>query len=369
MLTPPGRAALATVVVRGASAVHYVSACFRAARQVDWGTLAIGRILFGRFVLATGEAACEEVVLCRQDDETMALHCHGGKAAVAGVVQALVDQGARQIGWEEYLHSRGDDPIETEARITLAHAKTQRAAGILLDQLHGALRRSIEQIDDLLAAQELVEAAQQIDQLMQWEPCGERLTSPWRVVLAGAPNVGKSSLLNALVGYSRAIVFAEPGTTRDVVTVTTAIDGWLVELADTAGIRATADALEATGIQSAERERAAADLVIWVCDATQPAETMELSATATHKMLVVMNKSDLLSDANEPFPDFIATSALTGQGIESLLAAIAESLVPHPPPPGSALPFTARQQALLRGTREALANQNLGAARDRLALL
>ena len=92
--------------------------------------------------------------------------------------------------------------------------------------------------------------------------------SLWRVVIAGPPNVGKSSLINAMAGYERAIVSPLPGTTRDVVTLTTAIDGWPVQLADTAGLRASDDELESAGVKLAGAALAAADLVILVCDAT-----------------------------------------------------------------------------------------------------
>jgi tRNA modification GTPase len=89
------------------------------------------------------------------------------------------------------------------------------------------------------------------------------------VVIAGPPNVGKSSLINALLGYQRAIVFDQPGTTRDVLTATTAIDGWPVELADTAGIREGDDAIETEGVARALAEIRAADLVVEVWDASQ----------------------------------------------------------------------------------------------------
>ncbi len=87
-----------------------------------------------------------------------------------------------------------------------------------------------------------------LDAVLRWTDLGTHLATPWRVVLAGAPNVGKSSLINALLGYGRAIVFDQPGTTRDVVTADAAIEGWPITLADTAGLHDASDATESAGI-------------------------------------------------------------------------------------------------------------------------
>ena len=106
-------------------------------------------------------------------------------------------------------------------------------------------------------------------------PIGRHLTRPWQVVLTGPPNTGKSSLLNAILGYSRAIVDPTAGTTRDVVTAVTALDGWPVEISDTAGIRATNAAVEQAGIRLAEQRIADADLVVLVLDACSGREGVQ----------------------------------------------------------------------------------------------
>jgi tRNA modification GTPase len=106
------------------------------------------------------------------------------------------------------------------------------------------------------------ELTAQLDALLRWSEFGRHLTQPWQVVLTGVPNVGKSSLINRLLGYSRSIVYAEPGTTRDVVTAATAFDGWPVELSDTAGLRDAAGEIEAAGVERARRHLATADLAI-----------------------------------------------------------------------------------------------------------
>src|SRR6185369_14624432 len=130
-------------------------------------------------------------------------------------------------------------------RDRLAHAPTLRTASILLDQLHGAFERGVTRILDLLATNP--EAAREpLRELARYAPIGRHLVEPWKVVVAGAPNVGKSSLVNALAGFQRAVVSDIAGTTRDVVSVPVAFDGWPVELTDTAGLR-EAEGLEAAG--------------------------------------------------------------------------------------------------------------------------
>jgi small GTP-binding protein len=121
----------------------------------------------------------------------------------------------------------------------------------------------------------------------------KHLVSPWHIVLAGLPNAGKSSLLNALVGYERAIVFAQPGTTRDVVTAAAAYDGWRWELRDTAGLRATDDPLEAAGIERTDAMLAASDVTVLVIDGTRPWSESETLRRAHPRAICVRNKSDL----------------------------------------------------------------------------
>ena len=111
---------------------------------------------------------------------------------------------------------------------------------------------------------------------------GLRLIAGWRVVLAGRPNVGKSRLLNALTGYDRAIVDATPGTTRDVVTARTALDGWPVELADTAGLRPSDDPIEASGVALARARQGEADLVLVVLDRSEPLTDIDRAIVAEH---------------------------------------------------------------------------------------
>ncbi|MCX7427264.1 MAG: 50S ribosome-binding GTPase [Planctomycetia bacterium] len=298
----------------------------------------------------------EPIVLRRRADGSVQLHCHGGLAAVRRIETALLRQGCRPLGWRDWAQRRHDDPIQAAARSALADAPTQRTAAILLDQYHGALRHALDEIQAALHSGDAETAGRAIDALLARARLGQHLVRAWRVVLTGRPNVGKSTLLNAILGYRRAIVHHAPGTTRDVLTADTAIDGWPVELSDTAGLWRSEHPIDRAGVERAEAQAAEADLVVLVFDLAQPwsepdRELLERWPSA----LVVHNKCDLAAEATGR-PEGLMTSALTGQGIEALLDAIADRLVPRPPPPGAAVPFTSEQIEGLRLAAAALAD-------------
>ena len=199
----------------------------------------------------------------------------------------------------------------------------------------------------------------------------------------GAPNVGKSSLINALAGYERAIVSPTPGTTRDVVTVTTAIDGWPVQLSDTAGFRETQDELESAGIKLATTALSRADLAIFVHDAARLSEN---PATPRHHRTArpciacaaihVVNKIDLIPAAErlQLLQQFVnsrpeigqphAVSALNGEGIADLISAIARTLVPVSLPAGSAVPFTSEQVDGLAAAKAAVDQRDANSSKQ-----
>lgn len=211
-------------------------------------------------------------------------------------------------------------------------------------------------------------ADQQIAQLLRLGPFGLHLTRPWSVVLAGPPNVGKSSLLNKMIGYDRAIVLDMPGTTRDVLHATTALDGWPVQFSDTAGIRLSDDTLEQAGIIKAKGALQQADLVLVLHDATnlRPHE-LDDSLKELPAAVHVVNKIDLATDLQLPSSgEMLATSAVTGQGVPQLISAIVDHLVPVRPGDGQAIPFTLRQIGELEQARQLLQNQQPDAALQRL---
>jgi tRNA modification GTPase len=313
ILTPAGRGAVATVAVRGPLAAELVARRLDAVPNLLAPAPAPGRVRLRHFHPFAGSP--EELIVVALGPEEVEIHCHGGPAAANAVAGALEAEGAQRIEWHQWATLVDDDPIHIEARLALAEARTERTCAILLDQYRGALSAALAEIERLVAAGQRDSAGEQLGRLRALAPCGMHLTRPWQVVLAGAPNVGKSSLINALVGYQRSLVFDQPGTTRDVLAAATAIDGWPVELFDTAGLRGAGDSLEAAGIDQARRQLAQADLVLAIDDASQPAAAAILPAAA----LTVLNKCDLI-DATErqlrlqKTPHACLVSAKTGEG-------------------------------------------------------
>ena len=345
LLTPAGRGAVASLLVAGPKATETVGRLLHLSSSRELARQSCGKILLGRW---QSRESGEEVVVCRRSPQRVEIHCHGGHVAAATLIASLVASGCREIDWQAWLSATAADPIEAPAQIALTAAPTQRTAAILWDQCQGALRRAVDEIAALLRAGNRPAALRTVESLRGWSRLGCHLVVPWRVVLAGRPNVGKSSLINALVGFGRTIVHETPGTTRDVVTATTAIDGWPIELADTAGLHASTEPIEAAGIRLAQSCLATADLVVLVFDASKPwGEEEEQLERAWPTALKVLNKSDL------PQPsELIAmrakglwTSATTGQGIESLQRALVERLVPQVPTAGQGVPFTAGHAA------------------------
>jgi tRNA modification GTPase len=361
-LTPPGRAAVAVVLVSGPAAAHIVDQCFSPISGKGLRELPIGQIALGRW----GGAEGEEVIACRRATDSVEVHCHGGAAAVRGMIDRLVQNGGCRVAWQDWVRATEGDPIRAAARAALADATTARTAAILLDQYHGALTMAVSAALSAAAAEDWSQAGELLDAVLAQREVGRHLTSPWRVVITGPPNVGKSSLLNALAGFQRAIVSPLPGTTRDVVTLTTAIDGWPVQMADTAGLRAPGDELEAAGVELAETAIAEADLLIAVHDATIAGRRSAASLRGNASRLNVLNKADLLSvqhreallptdsDAASMERAFILTSATNGEGIATLIAAIGRELAPAAPPAGAAVPFVAEQFTALEQARAAV---------------
>lgn len=370
LLTPPGRGAVAVLRAFGERASDVVNEAFasvagRPLASFDWGRIVVGR----------WRESGEELVVCRRDASTVEIHCHGGSAAVEAILQTMQARGAQLRSSHEQECELLRDPLAAEAIDALAHAATRRTAAVLLDQQQGALRRAASQIADHLAAARLATALEGIEALLEFADFGLHLTKPWRVVLAGPPNVGKSSLINALLGYERSLVFDQPGTTRDVVQSATALEGWPVELSDTAGLRTANDELEFAGVRLAERQLDSSDLALLVFDDSAAWTANEANLVARWpNALLVHNKCDLLLPvaADAPVkladrPAGLATSAKSGAGIAELMAAIVALLVPNAPPPGTAVPFTARHVESLRAARRSIELADLTTARSCLS--
>jgi tRNA modification GTPase len=387
-LTPPGRAALATLSLHGPEAWLVARELFHPRQRKSLERLPetpqAKAFWLGRF----GHDLADEVVLAvRQVDPVpwIEVHAHGGREVIRLLLELLVARGLVAVTWPEFLRHTMADHLQAEAAIALAHAPTVRTASILLDQFHGALTRALSVVvanlekDPLTpnpsptrgegsqnAATQAVRATCNspaplshsgrgvggegvLAELAERAPLGRHLIHPWQVVVAGAPNVGKSSLVNALAGYQRSIVAPTPGTTRDVVATRLAVDGWPIELADTAGLREDAGVIEEQGIFRARKKLAEADLVLWVLDAaTVPVWPSDKS----DRLHLVVNRIDLPAAWDLSIAEgALRVSAHTGEGIPELVSAMGTWLVPRVPPAGAAVPFT---PALCGAVEEAL---------------
>lgn len=351
LLTPPGKGALAVVGVAGPGAEALVASRFAPRGRPPLAERPAGAIVFGRWQ-AEGGSAGEDLVVVRLAAERFEIHCHGGLAAPEAVIASLEQRGAVRQPWPRWLADGGEDRIAVEAREALAVAGGPKAARILARQLAGALAAEIDRVHGLVDAGATSEARAAIDRLLRGARVGLRLATPWRVLVTGHVNAGKSSLVNALAGHARSLVSAEPGTTRDLLETRVVIDGWEIDLVDTAGMRdeqGAVPAAEREGIARARAARAGADLVLHVVDAGWPgAAAGPADPTAG---LVVFTKADL-AGAGEAAPppghaDAVWTSAVTGTGLGPLAAAIVRRLVPEETEcPGllaGPVPFTPRQ--------------------------
>lgn len=339
-LTPAGSGGVATLALHGPGAWAIVRTLFR---PLSPGLPALpeepqsSRVWLGRL----GEDVADQVVIAAKsvrDVPWIEVHSHGGMAVTRALLDSLRHHGAVVCCWQELMRREAATDIRAAAMAALAEARTVRTASILLDQLTGAFENAVDAIRAAWWAGDREKSKTLLGELASRARVGRHLTSPWHVVVAGAPNVGKSSLVNAVAGFQRSLVSSMPGTTRDLVTAHVALDGWPVELMDTAGVRDNASGLEAQGIDLARAALTTADLCLWVLDASArpvwPAHYDE-------RLKYVVNKVDLaLAWDVDGLTDAACVSALTGLGLTAFCHGLARWLVPTPPPPGAAVPFT-----------------------------
>ena len=313
VLTPPGTGAIAVIAVSGPDAWPLVSRRFRPAGKPLTQSPTLHAVRLGTL----GDGAGDEVVVAVTQVApavTVEVHCHGGPQVVRMLCELLAAEGCQRAGWSELAR---DDGFDAAVLPLLAAAPTVRNASILLDQYHGAFRDAVRT------------PGVDLERLRQLAPVGAHLVTPWDVVLVGAPNAGKSSLVNAIAGYQRSVVTPIAGTTRDAVRVEIAIDGVAVRLTDTAGLRDTSDPLEAEGVRRATGLMGSADLAVYVLDGTDHAPIPD------GVTFVVWNKADLVAAP----PGVLGVSATTGQGVRELLTRIVATLEPLQPLPGEAVPY------------------------------
>ncbi len=285
--------------------------------------------------------------------DVVEISAHGSPVVLKTIVTRAMDCGARlaergEFTLRAFLNGR-IDLTQAEAVADLIDAVTPLQARAAFDQLNGTLTGKIAAIDaslfDLIARLEASvdfpeegyhfvepgELAVTIDAILEKTSAllrdarrGRIVREGLQVAIVGAPNVGKSSLFNTLVGASRTIVDDTPGTTRDLVSETIDLRGLRVTLVDTAGLRSADDRVELEGVSRAMQAARVADLLLVVWDRSAPLDTVaRLSDTGTPR-LVVANKSDL--PARWEYPEAIAVSARTGDGVEYLRDRIVEAL-------------------------------------------
>lgn len=306
------------------------------------------------------------------------IHCHGGQVAIQCILDDLVKAGVAiesNDDWGRAVSSRW----ELESIQALAAAATMKSTRWLTTNASNQdrfLRRLQTSLRDAAKNWQPVSPndhsegsiLRQIDRALRWSEFGVHLNRPRRIVFCGLPNAGKSSLVNAVVGFDRSIVDPMAGTTRDVVTQRTAIDGWQVEIFDTAGIRDTTGAIEAMGVSKARQVIESAHLKVAIVDASQP-----LNATCQELMdvvkpdMVVHNKSDLPRHADHQAFPALSVSAATGHNIDELIRQLGSMLVPQVPPPNQWFPVSHWQVDCLQQIKQHVRNEELVLAEGFLA--
>ena len=321
-------------------------------------------------------------------EDSAEFHCHGSPVVLRELLSALFAAGARQAKAGEFtrrafLNGRLD-LTQAEAVIDLIDAETASAARNAAAQLDGGLRRVLEPIQDALldvtsrfyavvdypdediedtapeqVAAALSSAEGQLTALLATCQRGKVLKSGVRTAIVGRPNAGKSSLLNALAGYERAIVTDIPGTTRDTVEESVLCGGVLLRLIDTAGIRDTSDLVEQMGVERSRKALESADLVLAVVDGSQPpvpedAELLEQAAARPHS-ITVYTRRDICPPHRLPGTQpAVSLSTVTGEGLAELEEAVAALFPAGDPKESGSLLTDQRQEEAVRRARDAI---------------
>ena len=372
MATAPGRAALATIRLSGADAHHIAQAVVQ-----KWPA-APGRVRLSPIVEPRSGKLLDQAVVIRYDaprsytgEPVVEITTHGGAVVPGTIIAVLIAQGARHALPGEFTRRavlNGKlDIVQAEAISDLIDARSQRAQSVALAQLDGNLSRRIarlrnglieiealiaydidfpEEDDGPVPEARIIEACTVVlnglEELRATSSVGELVREGAIVVLAGAPNVGKSSLFNALLGQRRAIVTELPGTTRDALEAVIDAGTWALRLVDTAGLRETSDRIERMGIEVSEHFLTRAAVVLACGDST------DTIVTAVHRIrgltdapvIPVRTKGDLVSSPAElvadsyqlrpgsvaSIDDVMIVSAERGEGLEQLIDRIVRTL-------------------------------------------
>jgi len=410
--TPLGEGGLAVIRLSGLKALAVVEGCFvpigknsRKPTEAATHTIHYGRIV--RAGKTVDEVLCAVMRASRTytREDVVEITCHGGILSAKTVLDTVLANGARlaepgEFTKRAFLNGRLD-LAQAEAVADLIHSRTELALTAANEQLAGKLSQRINRLrDDLMHTLAHIEAhidfpeediapdtreqllgrleqsIRFMEELLRTANEGQILRRGIRAAIVGRPNVGKSSLLNQLLGHDRAIVSHIPGTTRDTIEETANVRGIPVIFVDTAGLREARDEIEIEGIRRSRKSLARAEFILHVLDASESLTAEDekyLAEFAGKKRILVRNKVDLpaklpKSEIRNPKSEIVDVCCLTGQGIE-LLKDVIKSLVWSGEIKAEMLQvmINARHQDALRRAREATV-RTLDALRADLSL-
>lgn len=350
---------ISIVRVSGENAFSILKRCFSPVKRIK-NAYSHGRMMYGNVYDINGDTLDEAMAVCfyapnsYTTEDVFEIQMHGGDMSAQAVLKTILPLGARMAEPGEFtrrafLNGR-IDLSEAEAVMGIVGAKSQSARRASVRQLKGGVSAGIgkareelislvalisaatdfpEEIDEDVTAQKVVERAKKVvDFLISTSDRKHAriMRNGASVVLAGLPNVGKSSVMNALLSCDRAIVTDIPGTTRDVLTESVELNGIRLSLSDTAGLRDTEDAVEKIGVQRARDALENADVILYVLDAAREMtdEERENLSDIDERYIVLLNKSDLPSVVS--FENAVTLSAKTGEGIDELTERILEKI-------------------------------------------
>lgn len=407
--TPPGEGGVAIVRISGGEALDVAARVFTGevksyrTHTVHYGYI---RDLQGKVI----DDVLLMVLLGKRSytgEDTVEVHCHGGGIIVRRVLEAILAAGARaaapgEFTFKAFMNGKLD-LAQAEAVQQLIGAKNEYAADAARSHLEGrlservgAIQQQFTEIAAILEAwvdfpeeglefatvEEIITQVQEglraMSHLLETYHEGRIISEGVALCLVGSPNVGKSSLMNALLDKERAIVSAIAGTTRDTVEDNLRLGGLHLRLIDTAGIRETAELIEREGIRRSKAAIQAADLVLFVLDATRGLTEEDRSLAeelSPHSTIAVWNKCDLVSKVNPPllFPHVVEISALRRVGLDALKAAIHDVIWRGAAPKGEEIVISSvrHKEALMEAAQAAealLAALQVGASAEFAAI-
>lgn len=368
--TAPGEAGIGIIRLSGSDAIDIASKIFKGKKVNNLKFAEERKMTYGYIIDPSNNSKIDEVLIVYMKgphtytrEDIVEINCHGGIIPSRKILELVLKNGARlaepgEFTKRAFLNGRLD-LAQAEAVMDLIRAKTDKSYDISLNQLDGRLSSEVNQIRDILLNMLAhIEAAidfpedevdelqyedfinkaknvlNRIEKLISTADTGKILREGLKTVILGKPNVGKSSLMNAILRENRAIVTDIPGTTRDIIEEYVNINGIPLKIIDTAGIRETSDLVEKIGVEKAKDSVDKAELVIAVFDASKEISKDDLNIIKIIKnknAIILFNKTDLpnkfnINDLEKLLPDkkIIKSSIINGVGLDTLEKAIEE---------------------------------------------